>query len=74
MASQRPNPYPPSPLAKLKRSPKTLVSLSEMAMRTGLTSLVGTNELVIKAQVLAGGRGKGHFDSGFKGGVHMVDR
>jgi succinyl-CoA synthetase beta subunit len=28
---------------------------------------------VIKAQVLAGGRGKGHFDSGFKGGVHMVD-
>ncbi|KAI9633642.1 uncharacterized protein MKK02DRAFT_38300 [Dioszegia hungarica] len=33
----------------------------------------GTNELVIKAQVLAGGRGKGHFDSGFKGGVHMID-
>ncbi|KAJ9110012.1 Succinate--CoA ligase [ADP-forming] subunit beta, mitochondrial [Naganishia adeliensis] len=33
----------------------------------------GTSELVIKAQVLAGGRGKGHFDSGFQGGVHMVD-
>nr|WPS94679.1 succinyl-CoA synthetase alpha subunit [Naematelia aurantialba] len=33
----------------------------------------GTNELVIKAQVLAGGRGKGHFDSGFQGGVQMVD-
>ncbi|ORY35852.1 hypothetical protein BCR39DRAFT_512599 [Naematelia encephala] len=32
-----------------------------------------TNELVIKAQVLAGGRGKGHFDSGFQGGVQMVD-
>ncbi|WOO79757.1 Succinate--CoA ligase [ADP-forming] subunit beta, mitochondrial [Vanrija pseudolonga] len=28
---------------------------------------------VIKAQVLAGGRGKGHFDNGFQGGVHMVD-
>ncbi|CED84980.1 succinate-ligase (adp-forming) [Phaffia rhodozyma] len=31
------------------------------------------NELVIKAQVLAGGRGKGHFSSGFQGGVHMTD-
>ncbi|KAF8971528.1 succinate-CoA ligase [Flammula alnicola] len=29
--------------------------------------------LVIKAQVLAGGRGKGKFDNGFQGGVHMVD-
>jgi len=28
--------------------------------------------MVIKAQVLAGGRGKGHFDSGFKGGVRVV--
>jgi hypothetical protein len=28
---------------------------------------------VIKAQVLAGGRGKGHFDSGLQGGVQMVD-
>ncbi|KIO34503.1 hypothetical protein M407DRAFT_240417 [Tulasnella calospora MUT 4182] len=33
----------------------------------------GTDKLVIKAQVLAGGRGKGHFDNGFKGGVHVVD-
>lgn len=29
-------------------------------------------EYVIKAQVLAGGRGKGHFDNGFKGGVHIT--
>jgi len=28
-------------------------------------------ELVVKAQILAGGRGKGHFDNGFKGGVHL---
>lgn len=28
--------------------------------------------MVIKAQVLAGGRGKGHFDNGFKGGVRIV--
>lgn len=26
----------------------------------------------MKAQVLAGGRGKGHFDSGFKGGVRVI--
>lgn len=34
----------------------------------------GQDKLVIKAQVLAGGRGKGKFDNGFQGGVHMVDR
>ena len=34
----------------------------------------GNNRLVIKAQVLAGGRGKGAFDNGFQGGVHMVER
>ena len=28
---------------------------------------------VIKAQVLAGGRGKGHFDSGLQGGVQLTD-
>ena len=29
---------------------------------------------MIKAQVLAGGRGKGHFDSGLQGGVKLADR
>lgn len=29
-------------------------------------------EYVIKAQILAGGRGKGTFDHGFKGGVHLT--
>lgn len=28
--------------------------------------------MVIKAQVLAGGRGKGHFDNGLKGGVRVI--
>lgn len=28
--------------------------------------------MVIKAQVLAGGRGKGTFDNGLKGGVRVV--
>lgn len=31
-------------------------------------------DVVIKAQVLAGGRGKGHFDSGLQGGVKLADR
>ncbi|XP_033215004.1 succinate--CoA ligase [GDP-forming] subunit beta, mitochondrial [Belonocnema kinseyi] len=31
-----------------------------------------TDEYVVKAQVLAGGRGKGWFDNGFKGGVHIT--
>ena len=30
-------------------------------------------KLVIKAQVHAGGRGKGHFKNGFQGGVHLID-
>lgn len=30
------------------------------------------DEYVVKAQILAGGRGKGHFDNGFKGGVHLT--
>ncbi|KAJ2583871.1 succinate--CoA ligase beta chain [Coemansia sp. RSA 1836] len=33
---------------------------------------IGASDLVIKAQVLAGGRGKGHFDSGLKGGVKVI--
>jgi len=30
------------------------------------------NDTVVKAQVLAGGRGRGHFDNGFQGGVHIA--
>ena len=37
---------------------------------TGTTT--GTKDVVVKAQVLAGGRGKGHFDSGLQGGVKIV--
>merc|ERR1719370_2657885 len=33
---------------------------------------IGSSDFVIKAQVLAGGRGRGHFDSGLKGGVKIV--
>ncbi|MBA3960769.1 MAG: ADP-forming succinate--CoA ligase subunit beta [Chthoniobacterales bacterium] len=33
---------------------------------------IGDKEIVVKAQVHAGGRGKGTFQNGFKGGVHIV--
>ncbi|MEM6910486.1 MAG: ADP-forming succinate--CoA ligase subunit beta [Verrucomicrobiota bacterium] len=36
-------------------------------------SALGTSDLVVKAQVHAGGRGKGTFKNGFQGGVHLVD-
>jgi succinyl-CoA synthetase beta subunit len=32
---------------------------------------LGTNSLVVKAQIHAGGRGKGTFTNGFQGGVHL---
>src|ERR1700736_4122534 len=36
-----------------------------------LASALNTSELVIKAQIHAGGRGKGTFTNGFKGGVKL---
>jgi len=33
---------------------------------------IGSEDMVIKAQVLAGGRGKGAFDNGLKGGVRVI--
>eukprot|EP00056_Hartaetosiga_gracilis_P021654 m.25597 g.25597 ORF g.25597 m.25597 type:complete len:423 (-) comp9195_c0_seq1:200-1468(-) len=38
-----------------------------------IAATLPTGKVVVKAQVLAGGRGKGHFDNGFQGGVHLVD-
>ena len=38
-----------------------------------VASSIAGEDMVIKAQVLAGGRGKGHFDNGFKGGVGGSD-
>jgi succinyl-CoA synthetase beta subunit len=34
---------------------------------------LNVKDIVLKAQVLAGGRGKGSFKNGLKGGVRMVD-
>ncbi|KAF6023409.1 hypothetical protein EB796_018275 [Bugula neritina] len=41
-------------------------------LTTDLYNETKADEFVIKAQILAGGRGKGHFDNGFKGGVHLT--
>ncbi len=41
----------------------------EEAMK--IARLLGTNNLAIKAQIHAGGRGKGTFTNGFQGGVHL---
>jgi succinyl-CoA synthetase beta subunit len=37
----------------------------------GAAKELGGGELVVKAQIHAGGRGKGTFTNGFKGGVHL---
>ncbi len=34
---------------------------------------LGTSKIVVKAQIHAGGRGKGTFTNSFKGGVHLCD-
>lgn len=54
-------PVPPFGIAKTKEEAKKIA-----------TDL-NTNNLVLKAQVLAGGRGLGKFKNGFKGGVRMVE-
>lgn len=35
---------------------------------------LNTKDIVLKAQVLAGGRGRGHFKNGLKGGVRIVNK
>ena len=41
-------------------------------MRGQTETITGGDDMVIKAQVLAGGRGKGTFDNGLKGGVRVI--
>lgn len=49
-----------------------VASNAEEAEKVAATELKGLTDYVVKAQVLAGGRGKGNFDSGLKGGVKIV--
>lgn len=39
----------------------------------GAAKEIGGKDFVVKAQALTGGRGKGHFDTGFQGGVHLCN-
>ncbi len=54
----------PSPKGKVASTPEEAVAAAK--------EFEGS-QLVIKAQVHAGGRGKGHFKNGFKGGVHLIE-
>ncbi len=49
--------------------PGEVASSAEEAER--IARSIGKNNLVVKAQVHAGGRGKGTFTNGFQGGVHL---
>jgi succinyl-CoA synthetase beta subunit len=53
-------------------SPKGRVASTPEEAAAAAREFAGAN-LVIKAQVHAGGRGKGHFKNGFKGGVHLIE-
>ena len=50
-------------------TPGGVASTAEEAEKVARS--LGTNNLVVKAQVHAGGRGKGTFTNGFQGGVHL---
>lgn len=53
--------------------PRGVDVASRSAALDAANSLSGADGIVVKAQVLAGGRGLGSFKNGFKGGVHMCD-
>ncbi len=50
--------------------PNAIVTTTPSEAEKAAKSL-GGGDVVLKAMVLAGGRGKGHFANGFKGGVHV---
>jgi succinyl-CoA synthetase beta subunit len=54
----------PSPKGKAASTPKEALDAAKW---------LAVKNLVVKAQVHAGGRGKGTFKNGFKGGVHLVE-
>ena len=52
--------------------PQGTVAQSADQIDQALTSFSADQAVVVKAQIHAGGRGKGTFTNGFKGGVHVV--
>ena len=52
--------------------PNGTVAQSEQEFDQAISALPAGNPIVVKAQIHAGGRGKGTFKDGFQGGVHVV--
>ena len=52
--------------------PNGTVAQSEQEFDQALSRLPSGQAIVVKAQIHAGGRGKGTFKDGYKGGVHVV--
>jgi len=46
--------------------------VDDTASAADIARSLGVEEIVVKAQIHAGGRGKGTFDSGLQGGVHLT--
>jgi succinyl-CoA synthetase beta subunit len=55
------------------RTQKWVIAANKTEAEKAVISNLKAKEYVVKAQILAGGRGKGHFDNGFKGGVHLCN-
>eukprot|EP01027_Heterolobosea_sp_BB2_P022053 GEZU01032440.1.p1 GENE.GEZU01032440.1~~GEZU01032440.1.p1 ORF type:complete len:484 (+),score=170.08 GEZU01032440.1:79-1452(+) len=55
------------------KTPKGIVAFTPEEAEAAAKQLAQrSRDFVVKAQILAGGRGKGAFDNGFKGGVHVA--
>ena len=52
--------------------PNGTVAQSEQEFDQALSGLPDGKAIVVKAQIHAGGRGKGTFKDGYQGGVHVV--
>jgi len=48
------------------------IAVTSVAEAVQAAETIGDEEVVIKSQILAGGRGLGTFTNGFKGGVHVI--
>ena len=48
-------------------------SLSEVPAAAKAMASANDGQVVVKSQILAGGRGLGKFTNGFQGGVHVCD-
>ena len=53
--------------------PKGYIAQTTEEVESALTKLNESDKIVVKAQIHAGGRGKGSFCTGYKGGVKVVD-